>query len=181
MFSKLIPCVVLSSPVESVNNVGVWFDTDFSLFKHVENVCKNCFVQLINFRHFSRFLTPDASVLVANALVDRRLDCCNSFFRSLSSVLYIQNSATRIVSNTSRYTSITPVLKKLHWITDEHCTVFKTATLVYKFLHTDIRKYFAPYLSSNHTSHSIRHSQSGGNFLVIPKLYPSIHKSVNNL
>ena len=50
--------------------------------------------------------------------------------------------------------------------------------LVYKFFHTGLPKYFAPYLSSHHSSYSTRHSQSGGNFLVIPKLYPSIHKSV---
>ena len=57
----------------------------------------------------------------------------------------IQNSAARIVSTTSRYTSITVVLKKLHWLPLEKCTVFKTATLVYKFLYTDFPRYFAPY------------------------------------
>ena len=81
----------------------------------------------------------------------------------------IQNSAARIVSNTSRYTSITPVLKKLHWLPVEQRTVFKTATLVYKYLHTGFPRYFAPYLSSYSSSYSTRRSQSGGNFLVIPK------------
>ena len=58
----------------------------------------------------------------------------------------IQNSAARIVSNTSRYTSITPVLKKLHWLPVEQRTLFETATLVYSFLHTGFPRYFAPYL-----------------------------------
>ena len=92
-----------------------------------------------------RFLTYDASVLVANALVSSQLDYFNSLFRShsnfnLCKLRCIQNSAARIVSNTSRYTSKTPVLKKLHWLPVEHRSVFKTATLVYtlvyKFLHT---------------------------------------------
>ena len=90
----------------------------------------------------------------------------------------MKNSAARIVSNTSRYTSITPVLKKLHWLPVEHCSVFKTATLVYKFLHTGFPKYFAPYISSYSSSYSTRRSLSGGNFLVIPKFQPSVHKSV---
>ena len=120
-------------------------------------------------------------MLVANALVSSRLDYCNSLFRSLSKfnlrkLQCIQNSAARIVSNTSRYTSITPVLKKLHWL--EQRTVFKTATLVYKYLHTGFPRYFAPYLSSYSSSYSTRCSQSGGNFLVIPKFCPSVHKSV---
>ena len=99
-----------------------------------------------DFRHVRQFLTHDASVLVANALVSR-LDYCNSVFRSLSKfnlrkLQCIQNSAARIVSNTSGYTSITPVLKKLHWLPVEHRSVFKTATLVYKFLHTGFPQVF---------------------------------------
>ena len=67
---------------------------------------------------------------------------------------------------------------KLHWRPVEQFTVFKTATLAYKFLHTGFPRYFAPYLSSYSSSYSTRCSQSGGNFLVIPKFYPSVHKSV---
>ena len=74
----------------------------------------------------------------------------------------IQNSAARIVSNTSRYTSIIPVLKKLHWLPVEQRTVFKTATLVYKSLYIDFLRYFAPYLSSS-SAYSTRRSKSGGN------------------
>ena len=164
----------------------MWFDSDFSLSKHVQNVCKSCFVKLCDFRHVRLFLTRDDSVLVANALVSSRLDYCNSLFRSLSKfnlrkLQCIQNSAARIVSNTSRYTSIPPVLKKLHFLPVEQCMMFKTATLVYKFLHTGFPRYFAPYLSSYSSSYSTRLNQSGGNFFVIPKFYPSVHKSVKQL
>ena len=158
----------------------MWFDSDFSLSKHVQNVCKSCFVQLRDFRHVRQFLTHDASVLVANALGSSRLDHCNSLFRSLSKfnlrkLQCIQNSSARIVSNTSRYTSITSVLEKLHWLPVEQT---ETATLVYKFLHTGFPKYFAPYTSPYSSSYSTRRSQSGGNFPVIPKFKPSVHKSV---
>ena len=92
-------------PVDSVKNLGVWFDSDFSLSKHVQNVCKSCFVKLRDFRHVRQFLTHDASVLVANALVSSWLDYCNSLFRRLSKfnlckLQCFQNSAARIVSNT---------------------------------------------------------------------------------
>ena len=88
------------------------------------------------------------------------------------------HSAARIISNTSRYTSIIPVLKKLHWLPVEHHSVFKTAILVDKFHHSGFPKYFAPYISSYSSSYITRHSQSGGNYLVIPKFQPSVHKSV---
>ena len=143
------PPTILGSPLcpaEWVKNLGVWFNSDFSLSKHVQNVCKSCFAQLRDFRHVRRFLNHDTCVLVANALVSSRLDYCNSLFRSLSKfnlckLQGIQNSAARIVSNTSRYTTITPVLKNLHCLPVKHRSVFKTATLVYKFLHTGFPKY----------------------------------------
>ena len=180
------PINILGSPlcpVDSVKNLGVWFDSDFCLSKHVQNVCKICFVKLCDFGHVSRFFTHDVSVLVANALVSNWLDYCNSLFKSLSKfnlrkLQCIQNTAARIVSNTSRYTSITPTLKKLHWLSVEQRTVFNAAKLVYKFLHTGFPKYFAPYLSSYSSSYSTRRSQSVGNFLIIPKFYVSVHKSV---
>ena len=74
--------------------------------------------------------------------------------------------------------SIIPVLKKLHWLPVEHRSVFKTATLVDKFRHSGFPKYFAPYISSYSSSYITRHNQSGGNYLVIPKFQPSVHKSV---
>ena len=102
--------------VDPVKNLGVWFDSDYSLSKHVQNICKSCFVKLCDFRHVRWFLTHDVSVLGANALVSSRLDYRNSLFRkrskfNLCKLQCIQNSAARIVSNTSQYTSITTVLK----------------------------------------------------------------------
>ena len=102
-------------PTKSVRNLGVWFDSDFSFSKHIQNVCKSCFVQLRDFRNIRQFLTHDAAVLVANAFVSSWLDYCNSLFRSLSKfnlhrLQSIQNSAARIVTNSSKFTRITPVL-----------------------------------------------------------------------
>ena len=47
-------------PTESVRNLGVWFDSDFFFSKHVQNVCKGCFIQLRDFRNIRQFLAQDA-------------------------------------------------------------------------------------------------------------------------
>ena len=159
-------------PTKSVRNLGVWFDSDFSFSKHVQNVCKSCFIQLREFRNTRQFLTHDAAVLVANAFVSSRLDYCNSLFRSLS-----KNSAARIITDSSKFTRITPVLRKLHWLPVQFRSEFKLATLVYKFLHTGFPKSFAPYLSTYHNTYNTRRSQSVANFLNVPKFQPKIHKS----
>ena len=98
---------------------------------------------------------------MANALVSSWLDYCNSLIMILSmfnlcKLQFIKNGAGRSVSNTSRFASITPVLKKLHWVAGEYCSVFKMTILIYRFLHTDLPKYFAPYLSSWSSSYSTR-------------------------
>ena len=118
---------------------------------------------------------------VANAFVSSRLDYCNSLFRSLSKfnlnrLQSIQNSAARIVTNSNKYTRITPVLRKLHWLPVQFCSEFKLATLVYKFIHTGFPIYFAPYLSMYHTTYNTRCSQTVANFLNVPKFQPTIHK-----
>ena len=119
---------------------------------------------------------------VANAFVSSRLDYCNSLFRSLSKfnlnrLQSIQNSAARIVTNSSKYPRITVVLNELHWLPIQFRSEFKLATLVYKFIHTGFPKYFAPHLSTYCTTYNTRRSQSVTNFLNVPKFQPTIHKS----
>ena len=169
-----------SQPTDSVKNLGVWFDSDFSFSKHVQNVCKGCFIQLRDFRNIRQFLTHDESVSVSDAIVSSRLDYCNSLSLSkfnLYRLQSIQNSAARIVTNSSKYTQITPVLRKLHWLPIQFRLGFKLATLVYKFIHTGFPKYFAPHLSTYCTTYNTRRSQSVSNFLNVPKFQPKSHKS----
>ena len=71
------PIDIVGSPpcsVVSVKNLGVWFSSDFSLLKHVKNVCKSCFVQIRDFRHVRWFLIHYVSVFVTNIHVRSRLD-----------------------------------------------------------------------------------------------------------
>ena len=93
-------------------------------------------------RRVRQYLTDEAAIL---AVVSSRLDYCNSLFRSLSSfnmhkLQCIQNTLARIVCN--KYTLASPILKQLHWLPVESCCIFKTATLVYKFLYSGHSSYF---------------------------------------
>ena len=165
------------TPTESVRNLGVWFGSDFSFSKHVQNVCKGCFIQLRDFRNIRQFLTRDAAVSDSNVFVSSRLDHCNSLFRSLSKVSLHRLQSIQNISARIKYTRITLVLRKFHWLPIQFRSEFKLATLVYKFIHTGFPKYFAPHLSTYHTTYNTRHSQSVANFLSVPKFQPTIHKS----
>ena len=140
--SSCFPVDILGSmlcPTDKVKNLGVVFDSGFTFSSHVASVCRQCFIGIRDFRRIRRHLTKDAAITVANALVSSRLDYCNSLFRSLSAkdlhkLQCIQKSIARIVSNTSKFSSITPVLKDLHWLPIKYRSIFKTLCIVYKFL-----------------------------------------------
>ena len=173
----------LLSPAEAIRNLGVWFDSDFSFSCHVRNICKACFVHIRDLKRVRGYLTREAALLAANALVGSRLDYCNSLFRSLSALdlrrlQCVQNSLARIVANTTKYSHITPVRKSLHWffLPIMHRSIFKVALLVYKFLHSGHPKYFEPSLKPRHSMYRTRRSQSQGVLLEVPH-FASIYKS----
>ena len=57
-----------------LNNLVVWFDDNFSFADHVRNICKTCFIQIRDLRWFRQYLTDEAAILMANALVSSCLD-----------------------------------------------------------------------------------------------------------
>ena len=163
----------LISPVDAVRNLGVWFDSDFSFSCHVIKVCKACFASVCDLKRLRGHLTHEAAHMAANALVGSHLDYCNSLFRGLSALdlrklQCVQNSLARIVANTTKYSHITPVRKALHWLPIKYCSIFKTAVLVYKFLHSGNPEYFEPFLIPRHSAYNTRRSQSDGMFLEVP-------------
>ena len=129
-------------PSDAVKNLGVRFDSDFSFTKHVKSVCKLCFIQMRDLRQIRQYLTRDVALMAANAFVGSRLDYCNSLFRGLSvsnlcKLQCIQNSLARIVCRATSLSHTTPLRKALHWLPIRHRCTFKTALLVYKYLHTN--------------------------------------------
>ena len=119
--------------------------------------------------------------MAANALVRSCLDYCNSLFKGFSTLdlcklQCVQNSLARIVANTTKYSHITPVRKALLLLPIKYCSIFKTAVLVYKFLHRGSLKYFEPFLISRHSAYNTRRSQSDGMFFEVPH-FTSVFKS----
>ena len=186
--SSHFPVSILGSllhPVDSVRNLGVWFDADFSFSEHIKRTCKACFLQMRDLRRIRKHLTPNVAVLAANALVSSRLDYCNSLFRGLSGfnqykLQSIQNTLARIVTNHRKYAHVTPILKKLHWLPVKYRCIFKTATLVYKFLHSGSPSYFGPFLSPSSCPYSTRRSHPDHQYLTVPPFHSSVFKSTKH-
>ena len=187
--SSHFPVSILGSllhPADSVRNLGVWFDADFSFSELIKRTCKACFLQMCDLRRIRKYLTLKVAVLAANALVSSLLDYCNSLFRGLSSfnqhkLQSIQNTLARIVTNHRKYAHVTPILQKLHWLPVKYRCIFKTATLVYKFLHSGSPSYFEPFLSFSSCPYSTRHSHPDRQYLTVPPFHSSVFKSAKHL
>ena len=140
--NKSFPANILGnflSPVGVVRNIGVWFDTDFSFSRYIQSICKSFFIKsgILSISDITSHIMPPFWLLMLWLEVD--LTYCKSLFRSLSALdlrklQCIHNSLAGIVTNTTKYSHISPVRKIVHWLPIEHCSIFKTALLVYKFL-----------------------------------------------
>ena len=72
------------SPAQSVKNLGVVFDSNFTFSDHVSQVIKSTRAHTRGLYRICTLLDLKTSVLLANALVSSRLDYCNSLFLSLT-------------------------------------------------------------------------------------------------
>ena len=109
------------SPAQSIRNLRVVFDSNFSFSDHVSQVIKSTRVHARDLNRIHPLFDLNTSVLLANALVNSRLDYCNSLVLSLTDfelkrLQLVQNSLCRVVTPSSKYSHTTPQLKKLHWL-----------------------------------------------------------------
>ena len=106
-------------PVDSVRNLGSWFDIHMSMNVHVGKVCSKAFRGLYNIRQIRKFLSIESTKILVHAFVTSHLDYCNSLlfgipqyqFQRLQRVL----NAARVTCFIPRIAHITPVLIDCLW------------------------------------------------------------------
>src|SRR5467141_4558204 len=140
-------------PVSTARNLGIIFDSDLSLRKHISSICQTSFHHIRQLRQIRSSIDTNSATILSNALVHTKLDYCNSLFYSLpkSSIhrlQLVQNSLARVViPSTLRHHHITPVLKRLHWLPVQQRIKYKIASITYKTLHNQLPSYLYELLS----------------------------------
>ena len=170
------------TPTDSVRNLGIIFDSDFTFRKHVSSVVSSGFYYIRDLCRIRKHLPKAAAVTLANALVSSRLDYCNSLFYGISSgqlrrLQSVQNTLCRIVTGTSRYASVTPALMKLHWLPVRYRIIFKTNLITYKCLGEQTPVYLSQYLTPFSSLKNTRRSDPSKLVLNVPYYDYKIHKS----
>lgn len=159
------------SPSSAVRNIGVIFDENMSLEKHITSVCKSCFFHIRNISKIRKYLSPQACITLVHAFITSKLDFCNSLLYGLpkspiQKLQHVQNAAARVVSLSRKYDHITPVLYRLNWLPVEQRIEFKLLLLTFKALHNTAPSYLRELIEPYVPSRSLRSSNL--NFLSKP-------------
>ena len=152
-------------PKKFLKNIGAIFDETVSMLPQVNSICKSAFFHLRNISRIRKYLSRAATERLIHAFVTSKLDSYNSLFyglpkyciQKLQSVL---NAAARLLTYTSKYDHITPVLAELHWLPVEKHIIFKILLLTYKALHIQAPTYISELLVPYKPARTLRSSSA---------------------
>ena len=154
------------SPTPTARNLGVLFDEDLSLIKHINSIIKACNYHIREFRRIRKHLDMDVAITVANALVSSRLDYCNSLLygvpkKYINKLQLVQNTLARVVTcSPKKYTSCTKLLQQLHWLPIRSRINFKIGVIVYKAINYKNPPSLAKHLKIRDVSLNLRSSNA---------------------
>ncbi|KAK7925857.1 hypothetical protein WMY93_008167 [Mugilogobius chulae] len=148
---------------ESVRNLGVILDTELSFDKQISAVVRASFLQLRLLTKIKPFLSRNNLEKAVHAFISSRIDYCNALYlgisqSSLHRLQLVQNAAARLLTNSSRYTHITPILSSLHWLPVRFRIDYKILMFVFKALHGLAPPYISDILTLHRPSRALRSS-----------------------
>jgi len=123
--------------IDYVRDLGVYFDSELTMKRHVSRVASVCYCQLRKLHHLRRLVNQSVLKQVVTSFVLSRIDYCNSLLINLPTstiapVQLVQNDAARLVLGLDRRAHVTPALKQLytdcHFLTDYNLKFLHSCT-----------------------------------------------------
>ena len=158
--------------VDSAKNLGVILDKFMDMNNFITHKCKCAMFALYSIAKIRKYLDVDTTRTLVQALITSQLDYANSTLyglpqKSLHRIQLIQNSAARLIMQTSKRESITPILQQLHWLPIKQRLRYKILLLTFKSIHHQAPEYLSTILIKHEPSRTLR--SSSRNLLVVPK------------
>ena len=150
-----------------------------SFTDQINSLSKSCHFHIRDICRIRHLLPLSADTTLANSLVSSKLDYCNSLYNGISQanlnkIQRIQNTLAHVITNTSEFEHITPILKKLHWLPIKQHIDYKLCLFTYKTLQIQQPTYL--YNSLSFPSHSLSTRSSDSSVLSIPYVQTSLGK-----
>ena len=101
-------------PLESVRNLGSWFDAHMRMNVHIGKICSKAFRGLYNIRQIRKFLTVQSTKTSIHVFVSSHLDYCNALLfgllkYQLDRLQKVQNAAARVTFQIAKFDHISNI------------------------------------------------------------------------
>ena len=148
---------------KSCRNLGAIFDSRMTFEKFISHKCRTASYALYRIGKIRNYLDKPTTEKLIHAFVLCHIDFCNSLIfglpqRQIKKLQTIQNSAARLVTQTRKYESITPVLRNLHWLPVLSRISFKLLVFAYECFHEIAPSYLTELLILHQTTRTLRSS-----------------------
>ena len=152
------------TPNKHARNLGVTFNCNVSLERHVTNISRKAYYHLHSIGLIRRCLEQGHTKQLVHDLVISRIDCCNSLVNGLSVAVVeklqrVQNACARVMLIRSKRDHVTPMLLERHWLPVKCCITFKTLLLTFKCIRGLAPTYLSALLSPYCPTRSLRSSE----------------------
>ena len=158
---------------KSARNLGIVFDDNLCMDQHVKRGCQSVYFHIRNVSGIRKILTDETAATIIHALITSRIDNSNSLLTGITDrgiirkLQLAQNAAARILTKTSKFDHITPILKDLHWLPIRERIDFKILILTWKALNGNAPEYLSNLLIPYIRNRTLRSSDK--QLLVVPR------------
>ena len=130
------------TPQRVVKNLGAIFDHEMSMAKQAQHATKSAYFHLRRISKIRPYISKKACAAAIHSTVTSRLDYHNGLLlgapKSITKRMQVaQNSAARLLTQTSKREHITPILAQLHWLPVEKRISYKALCMVHSAIHDD--------------------------------------------
>ena len=165
----------------SVKNLGFHFDNMLTMKKHINKVCSSGYFMLKNLWHIaSKVTSVKLKTQLVHGCILSKIDYCNSLYYGLPNNLIhklqkLMNAAVRFIYNLTgpkRRLSISPFLKKVHFLPVKTRIDYKIALLTFKGINNQAPQYLQNLINLKSPNESLR---SSTDIMILD--YPSMERS----
>ena len=158
---------------EVIKLLDTYLDKHLTFKQHITTKHKTAMFNIQRIKHIRKYLTNEACETLVMGLVTSHLDYCNSLLYALpvidlNKLQHVQNIASKLILQKSKYESSTLCLMELHWLPIRARIEFKVLVYVYNCLDNAAPVYMKNMLQRYSTREGLR-SKNMECLLVIPK------------
>ena len=121
----------------TVELLGVSLDESLTFESHVNGLVSSCYYHLRNIGKMKRNLTKADLLSLVHSVVSSKLDYCNAILYGINRDVInrlqkVQNAAARLIYKLPKRSSVSEIIRELHWLRVDERIVYKILVLVFK-------------------------------------------------